>query len=76
MDPWILDVTDSALFVGAAVPKPAARQRTTFEAQSQVDAAVARSVVISYCGLYRGQDPPAATGNAYIMMESSLVLVR
>lgn len=59
--PWVVDVTDAALSSGSGGGLTArdSRQRLT----------------ISYQGLYRGHDPPPGVSGAYIMMESSLVLI-
>ena len=76
VDPWVLDVTDAAFSGAATDVQRAARQRNTSDGPGQADADTGRVAEISYRGLFQGQDPPVATGNAYIMMESSLVLMR
>ena len=72
VDPWVLDVTDAALSAATSAPQRSQRQ----EAALHADVTRAEPVVeVSYRGLFQGREPPEATGNAYVMMESSLVIM-
>lgn len=56
-----MDVTDTALAPGAGHGDAAHEPR--------------QRLAIRYRGLFRGRDPPPGVSGAYIMMESSLVLL-
>ncbi len=67
----MLDVTDAALSAAGSGLERAQLGISLVAEGSRAE----RMVEVSYCGLFRGREPPEATGNAYIMMESSLVIM-
>ena len=65
-------MTDAALSAAGSGLRQSQRLGSSMMAGSK---SAERVVEVSYRGLFRGRDPPEATGNAYIMMESSLVIM-
>ena len=72
VDPWVVDVTDAALSAAGSGLYRSQRPQSSLKSDGRH---VERMVEVSYRGLFRGREPPEATGNAYIMMESSLVIM-
>jgi len=68
----VLDVTDAAL---SAEGNGLMRSQRQWSSQKADGSRAERVVEVSYRGLFRGREPPESTGNAYIMIESSLVIM-
>ena len=68
----MVDVTQAAL---SAVDGGLERSQRLGSSQKADGSRAERIVEVTYRGLFRGREPPEATGNAYIMMESNLVIM-
>ena len=68
--PWVVDVTAALKGVGREQGRP---HGTHLGASYR--ALRSQPLRVQYQGLYQGADPPQGVSGAYVMMESSLVLL-